>query len=40
MPKSGTAGYPDATNKGELFFNIGNVSEDVLRDDQFRMKMV
>lgn len=33
--EEGTAGYPDATNKGELFFNIGNISEDVLRDDQF-----
>lgn len=32
--EEGTAGYPDATNRGELFFNIGNVSEDVLRDDQ------
>ncbi len=32
--EAGTPGFPDGTNSGELFFNIGNISEDVLRDDQ------
>ncbi len=32
--EAGNPGFPDFSNSGELFFNIGNISEDVMRDDQ------
>ncbi len=32
--EAGTDGFSDGTNTGELFINIGNISEDILRDDQ------
>ncbi len=32
--EAGTPGFPDAATNGKLYFNIGNISEDILRDDQ------
>lgn len=32
--EAGTPGYPDANVDGQLFFNIGNISEDILKDGE------